>query len=91
MRPRATGRGALATLARRPLDPVYGPSYLAGYLYDEGRLALLEGDGPRALRAWRHLLALRDDPDPPLRPQVAARPPRRGQPRRGTSRRARRG
>jgi hypothetical protein len=64
-------RGALATLARRALDPVYGPGYLAGYLYDEGRLALLEGDGARALRAWRHLLALRDDPDPALRPQVA--------------------
>jgi hypothetical protein len=69
----ATGdrRGALATLARRALDPVYGPAYLAGYLYDEGRLALLEGDGARALRAWRHLLVLRDDPDPALRPQVA--------------------
>ena len=64
-------RGALATLARRALDPVYGPAYLAGYLYDEGRLALLEGDGARALRAWRHLLVLRDDPDPALRPQVA--------------------
>jgi len=65
-------RGALATLGRRALDPVYGPSYLAGSLYDEGRLALLEGDGPRALRAWRHLLVLRDDPDPALRPQAEA-------------------
>ena len=64
-------RGALATLARRPLEPVYGPNYLAGYLYEEGRLALQEGDGARALRAWRHLLVLRDDPDPALRPQVA--------------------
>ncbi|HQR17127.1 MAG TPA: bacterial transcriptional activator domain-containing protein [Gemmatimonadales bacterium] len=64
-------RGALATLARRALDPVYGPGYLAGVLYDEGRLALQEGDGARALRAWRHLLVLRDDPDPALRPQVA--------------------
>ncbi len=64
-------RGALAMLARRPLDPVYGPNYLAGYLYDEGRLALQEGDRARALRAWRHLLMLRDDPDPALRPQVA--------------------
>ena len=63
--------GALAMLARRPLDPVYGPNSLAGYLYHEGRLALLEGDGPRALRAWRHLLVLRDDPDPALSAQVA--------------------
>jgi len=63
--------GALAMLGRRPLDPVYGPGSLAGYLYDEGRLALLDEDGPRALRAWRHFLVLRDDPDPALRPQVA--------------------
>lgn len=62
--------GALAMLARRPLDPVYGPGALAGYLYDEGRLALLLGDGPRALRAWRHFLTLREDPDPVLVPQV---------------------
>jgi len=63
--------GALAMLSRRALDPVYGPSYLAGFLYDEGRLALLEGDRARALRAWRQFLVLRDDPDPALRPQVA--------------------
>lgn len=63
--------GALAMLARRPLDPVSGPRYLAGYLYDEGRLALLEGDRARAVRAWRQFLVLRDDPDPLLRPQVA--------------------
>ncbi len=65
-------RGALALLARRPLDAVYGPRYLAGYLYDEGRLALAAGDQARALRAWRHFLVLRDDPDSALRPQVAA-------------------
>ncbi|HEX5004632.1 MAG TPA: BTAD domain-containing putative transcriptional regulator [Gemmatimonadales bacterium] len=64
--------GALDMLGRRPLDPVYGPNSLAGYLYDEGRVALRMGDRPRALRAWRHFLMLRDDPDPALRPQVAA-------------------
>ena len=64
-------RGALAMLSRRALDPVYGPSYLAGFLYDEGRLSLLEGDRARALRAWRQFLVLRSDPDPALRPQVA--------------------
>lgn len=63
--------GALAMLARRPLDPVSGPRYLAGCLYDEGRLALLEGDRPRALQAWRQFLVLRDDPEPALRSQVA--------------------
>jgi len=62
--------GALTMLGRRPLDPVYGPGSLAGYLYHEGRLALLAGDGPRALRAWRSLLALRDDPDSALRRQT---------------------
>jgi DNA-binding SARP family transcriptional activator/tetratricopeptide (TPR) repeat protein len=62
--------GALAILTRRPLDPVYGPRALAGYLYHEGRLALAEGDRARALRAWRHFLVLRDDPDSALRPQV---------------------
>ena len=64
--------GALALLSRRALDPVYGPMYLAGSLFDEGRLALSAGDGARALRAWRRFLVLRDDPDPALRPQVAA-------------------
>ena len=63
--------GALALLSRRALDPVYGPGYLTGFLYEEGRLALLEGDRSRALRAWRHFLVLRDDPDPALRSQVA--------------------
>lgn len=63
---------ALATLARWPLDPTYGPKYLAGMLYHEGRLALATGDSARALRAWRHFLALRDDPDPALLPQRQA-------------------
>jgi DNA-binding SARP family transcriptional activator len=63
--------GAKAAVARRPLEPVYGPVYLAGYLYHEGRLALLAGDRDGALKAWRHYLVLRHDPDPELRPQVA--------------------
>ena len=63
--------GALAVVARRPLDPVYGPNALAGYLYEEGRLALLLGDGARARRAWSHLLTLRDDPEPALAAQTA--------------------
>jgi len=63
--------GARAAVARQPLEPVYGPSYLAGYLYTEGRLALLAGDRDGVLRAWRHYLVLRRDPDSELRPQVA--------------------
>lgn len=64
--------GALAMLARRPLDPVYGPKYLAGMLYHEGRLALALGDSSRALRAWRHVLVLRDDPEAGLLAQRRA-------------------
>jgi len=64
--------GALAMLSRRALDPVYGPTYLSGFLYDEGRLSLQEGDRARALRAWRHFLALREAPDSLLRPQLEA-------------------
>jgi hypothetical protein len=63
--------GARAAVARRTLEPVYGPVFLAGYLYHEGRLALLAGDREAALKAWRHFLVLRRDPDPELRPQVA--------------------
>jgi hypothetical protein len=63
--------GARAAARRVPLEPLYGPMYLAGYKYTEGRLALLAGDRDGALRAWRHYLALRRAPDPELRPQVA--------------------
>jgi hypothetical protein len=36
---------------------------------DEGFWALAVGDTAGALRAWRHYLALRSDPDPGLRPE----------------------
>jgi DNA-binding SARP family transcriptional activator/TolB-like protein len=41
--------------------------YLSTYLREEGRLAALQGDLPGAIRAYRHFLALRNDPDPHLR------------------------
>ena len=63
--------GARAAAARRLLEPVYGPGYLAGYLYTEGRLALLAGDRDAALKAWRHYLVLRSNPDPELQPRSA--------------------
>ncbi len=59
---------ALAAIRRRPHG---GVRYLAGDLHHEGRLALLAGDTAAALRAWRHYLALRLDPEPILEPQVA--------------------
>ena len=37
------------------------------YLREEGRLAAMVGDTPGAIKAYRHYLALREDPDPPWR------------------------
>ena len=58
--------GALAAVRRR----VYGLGmryYLSTYLRQEGRLAALTGDRAGAIRAYQHYLALREDPEPPLR------------------------
>ncbi|MFN2564380.1 MAG: tetratricopeptide repeat protein [Gemmatimonadaceae bacterium] len=44
--------------------------YLSTQLREEGRLAALSGDRAGALRAYRHYLALRGDPEPALRPEV---------------------
>jgi tetratricopeptide (TPR) repeat protein len=41
---------------------------LSTFLREEGRLAALTGDAAGAIRAYRHYLALRDDPDPAQRP-----------------------
>ena len=46
------------------------PLYLSSYLREEGRLAALTGDRTGAITAYRHYLALRQDPEPSLRPQV---------------------
>jgi hypothetical protein len=43
------------------------PDALPEYLREEGRLAALVGDTSGALRAYRHYLALRENPDPPWR------------------------
>jgi hypothetical protein len=68
----ATGdpRGALAAVRRgRWLFP---PEYLSTYLREEGRLATLTGDREGAISAYRHYLRLRSDPEPAIKPQVAA-------------------
>lgn len=57
---------ALATVRRRE----YGlrtPPYLSTYLREEGRLAALAGDTAGAVGVYQHYLALRSDPEPPLR------------------------
>ena len=45
--------------------------YLSTYLREEGRLAALIGDTDAAIEAYRHYLALRDDPEPALAGEVA--------------------
>ncbi|HSG81233.1 MAG TPA: hypothetical protein VLC48_03210 [Gemmatimonadota bacterium] len=44
--------------------------YLADYMREEGRLAALLGDREAAIRAYRHYLALRSDPEPALADEV---------------------
>jgi DNA-binding SARP family transcriptional activator len=59
---------ALAAVRRRVYRAVMNfPDALPEYLREEGRLAALVGDTAGALRAYRHYLALRENPDPPWR------------------------
>jgi hypothetical protein len=48
----------------------WGNQLLSTQLREEGRLAALVGDTAGAVRAYRHYLALRSDPEPTLRPDV---------------------
>jgi hypothetical protein len=59
--------GALRALRRRTDDL----DYLAPVLREEGRLAAITGDTAGAVRAYRHYLALRADPEPELRLEAA--------------------
>jgi hypothetical protein len=61
--------GALAAVRRRPYAYTY-VFILSTMLREEGRLAALVGDREGAIRAYRHYLALRSDPEPALRPEV---------------------
>jgi DNA-binding SARP family transcriptional activator/tetratricopeptide (TPR) repeat protein/TolB-like protein len=58
--------GALRAIRRRSSDPFM----LAEQLRVEGRLAALAGDTAAARAAYAHYLALREDPEPPLRDEV---------------------
>jgi len=65
-------RDALAAARRRTDVWTENNPYLATQLREQGRLAALAGEREEAIRAYRHYLALRWDPDPALRPQVEA-------------------
>ncbi len=58
---------ALALMRRRT---IWGNQLLSTQVREEGRLAALVGDTTGAIRAYRHYLVLRDDPEPRLRPEV---------------------
>jgi hypothetical protein len=45
-------------------------AFLSTQLHEEARLAALNGDRAGAIRAYRHYLALRSNPQPHLRPQA---------------------
>jgi serine/threonine-protein kinase len=64
-------RAALSAVRRRPYS-YHTSDYLASHLREEGRLAALSGDTAAAVRAYRHYLVLRSDPEPALRPAVEA-------------------
>jgi hypothetical protein len=62
--------GALAAVRRRVYDMDGTGLLLATSLRMEGRLAATVGDTAAAIRAYRHYLALRSDPEPVLRAQA---------------------
>lgn len=62
-------RRALAAIRRREFDRLINP-YIAIYLRDEGRLAARTGDRAGSIRAYRHYLALRNEPEPSVVPEV---------------------
>jgi tetratricopeptide (TPR) repeat protein len=65
---RGDPRRALEIIRRRAAWGIY----LSTQLHEEGRLAALTGDRPGAVRAYRHYLALRNEAEPRLMPEVRA-------------------
>jgi eukaryotic-like serine/threonine-protein kinase len=72
LRERLGDRRAALVAVRRRSYSYHLTDYLAPHLREEGRLAALMGDRSGAVRAYRHYLALRSDPEPSLRPAVGA-------------------
>ena len=61
---------ALKAVRRRSGAFPIGPNFMTTFLREEGRLAALTGDTLSAIRAYRHYLGLRHDPEPAVRPAV---------------------
>jgi serine/threonine-protein kinase len=61
---------ALQAVRRRGSAFLWLGSFMTSFLAEEGRLAALTGDTVGAVRAYRHYLALRFDPEPSVRPRV---------------------
>ncbi len=61
---------ALAAVRRGAGQFGEAPHYLVTFLREEGRLAAVVGDTVGAVRAYRHYLAFRYDPEPSLQPAV---------------------
>ncbi len=61
---------ALEAVRRRAGAYGEAPLYLATFFREEGRLTALVGDTTAAVRAYRHYLGLRYDPESSLRPAV---------------------
>ncbi len=64
--------GALAAIRRRLIYGLGPAEHFSSYVREEGRLAALVGDREGAIRAYQHYLALRDDPEPSVQPEVDA-------------------
>jgi serine/threonine-protein kinase len=61
---------ALAAVRRRGGFFGGSPHFMSTFVREEGRLAALTGDTAAAIRAYRHYLGFRYDPEPRLRPEV---------------------
>lgn len=61
---------ALRAARRRGGRHMDAPHYLSSFLREEGRLAASTGDTAGAVRAYRHYLVHRHDPEPALRPEA---------------------
>jgi hypothetical protein len=61
---------AALAAARRRIHNAPGRVLVAAFLREEGRLAALTGDRDGAIRAYRHYLILRSDPEPAVKAEV---------------------